>query len=190
MQNRTHDSSNDIQKNKQALSRLVVAGLFAALAVALNYALIAVPQVKLFNLIVFSAGYFGGIYAGALSGGIAAAVYSIFNPYNMGMFPPIPLLASQVFCMALIGAVGGACRKFNFLSGTGFLRTTKAALLGFLSSLLYNVVVTAAGAYLFGAFKEAFIAGIPFMLVNIGANVVIFAVLLPLMVPLDKRFRY
>ena len=158
------------------------------MAVALNYALIGIPQVKLFNLIIFMAGFYAGAYAGSLSGGVAAAAYSIFNPYNLGMFPPLLLLAAQIFCMALIGAVGGYARKFNFLSGHELTIIAKSAVVGLALSLIYNVIVTASGAYLFGTFREAFMLAIPLMLVNVVSNVVSFAVLIPLMIPLKKRF--
>jgi len=179
----------DSRLQRKPLLRLIIAGLFAALAVALNYALIAIPQVKLFNLIIFVAGYFGGIYSGVLAGGIAAAVYSIINPYNMGIFPPLPLLLSQIFCMGIIGASGGFSRRLNFLSGGKAIQILKAATIGLVLSAFYNIVVTASGAYLFGTFKEAFILAIPAMLLNIAVNIIFFALLLPIIVPLKDKFK-
>ncbi len=169
------------------LTKITLTGLFAALAVALNYALIAIPQVKLFNLVIFSAGYFAGMRAGALAGGVAAAIYSIFNPYNLGMFPPLPLLATQVIAMSAIGAVGGYGKESGFFEAKKSMQMLKAGAVGLILSVFYNIVVTASGAYLFGTFKEAFIVAIPAMLLNVASNVVVFVFLFPLIIPLEKK---
>lgn len=173
-------------KSSDRISRLLIAGLLAALAVALNYAMISIPQVKFSNLIIFIAGIYGGIYAGILSGSVFALVYFTFNPYGM---PPLPLLAAQVGCMALIGAAGGICGRYNIFAGRKLWISARAAAAGFILALIYNLVTTAVGAFLFGAFKQAFIGGAVFMLVNVGVNVVIFAVLIPVLLPVIDKLR-
>ncbi|MBD3168707.1 MAG: hypothetical protein GF307_04435 [candidate division Zixibacteria bacterium] len=174
-------------RTRSPLFKVILAGLFAALAIALNYLLIYIPNVKLFNLVIFVAGLFGGIYAGILSGAVASAIYSIFNPYNAGTFPPLPMLFAQIFCMALIGAAGGLTARLRIFETGALIIALKAGAIGAVLAILYNMIVTAAGAYLFGALKEAFVVGIPFMAINVGVNTIIFAVLMPLIVPVKYR---
>ena len=69
-------SSQNMQRTRKAL----LASLLVATAVALGYALAAVPNVELMTVTVFIAGYLLGAGAGVLVGMAAIALYSTFNP--------------------------------------------------------------------------------------------------------------
>jgi hypothetical protein len=170
----------------KTLKTLIFSAVFAALAIALNYLLAFTPNVKLFNLIIFMAGFWGGIYAGILTGASSSLVYFVFNPYGMA---PLPLLAAQVFSMTLIGYIGGICGRKRIFETRLIFIILKAIALGFLLSVIYNVLVTAVGAYVAGTFTIAMLTfGLAWIALNILSNTIAFAVLIPLLLPLGKRF--
>jgi hypothetical protein len=161
--------------------KLVLMALFVAVAVSLNYLLIYIPNVKLFNFVVFTSGYLLGVWEGVIVGTMAMFIYTTFNPYNLGMFPPLPLVAAQVLSMATIGAVGGLVFKFHLLNSSRVSSYFLMATLAIVFTLFYDLLTTLSSAFLFGKLLPTLILGIPFTLVSLISNTVAFVVLTPLL---------
>jgi hypothetical protein len=174
---------------KLTTRKLVLMALFVAVAVSLNYLLIYIPNVKLFNFIIFASGYLLGIWEGAIVGVMAMFIYSTFNPYNLGMFPPLPLIAAQLFCMATIGAAGGLVCRLRPLVLEKASSYFLMAVLAIVLTLFYDFLTTLSTAYLFGALIPTLIVGIPFTLVSLVSNTIAFMVLAPLLPVLQGRLR-
>jgi biotin transporter BioY len=82
---------------------------FVALAVALGFSLVHVPNVELVTLVIFMAGYILGSKGGFIVGIISMGLFTTLNP--MGA-PVLPVALAQVGGMAAIGAVGGAIQPW------------------------------------------------------------------------------
>jgi hypothetical protein len=127
------------------------------------------------------------MWEGAVVGIMAMFIYSTFNPYNLGMFPPLPLILAQLFCMATVGAAGGLVCRLRPLTPERVSTYFLMALLAIVLTLLYDFITTLSTAYLFGALIPTLIAGIPFTLVSLVSNTIAFIVLAPLLPVLQAR---
>ncbi len=91
------------------LREAVAPGAFVALILASNYALAALPNVKLFDLLVFVAGYTLGLRRGATVAVAAWLVYGQINPW--GVAHP-QLLLTLMASETLYAAAGAVVRRF------------------------------------------------------------------------------
>ena len=162
--------------------RIAYTGLFIALAVALGFALVAVPNVEMITATIFIAGWVMGPVMGALVGVIAETIYSGMNPVGSGFLFP-PLLIAQVISYGFIGFAGGVLRRgeiFFLASKPGYIALGTA---GALLTLLYDVLTTL--SYPFSAgFTGAqiwttLIAGLGLSAVHVVVNFFIFSILVP-----------
>ena len=87
-------------------SGTAVTAIFVALAAALGFLLLSVPNVELLTFTVFASGVVLGRWRGALVGVLAMAIYSGANPYGSGLGVPT-MLAAQLVASAFTGLVGG-----------------------------------------------------------------------------------
>jgi hypothetical protein len=176
------------------LRKLVLISSFSALAVALGLTFLAIPNFELVTITFFLAGYFLGARDGVISAILGEFVYSLLNP--LGTAAP-PLLIAQILGMAIIAFCGSlAARKSLKLSEnpkTNF-QLTKAfyfGAFGLILTLLFDLLTTVSFLLFSGLSFTKFIAsliyGMYFYLVHIGMNTLIFAILLPIIVPIIKN---
>ncbi|MSQ22579.1 MAG: hypothetical protein EXR53_04635 [Dehalococcoidia bacterium] len=81
---------------------------FVAAILATNYALSSFPNVKLFDLMVFLAGYTLGFRRGAAVAVLAWLVYGNFNPYGP---TTLPLLATVIAAETAYAGAGAFIRR-------------------------------------------------------------------------------
>jgi hypothetical protein len=171
--------------------KLSLMGVLIALAIALKLPILSLPNVEFFTFVIFSSGYLLGIIEGLLVGVISMSLYtSIITPYGL---PPLPIAFAQVFSMALIGLAGGFAFKLHLVrfdreasSFTGFKFLTMG-LFGLSLTLIYDLFTNLATAYVMGQFLPVMISAIPFALIHILSNIVIFVVLTPVLLKLSTR---
>ncbi len=164
------------------LNNLVRAAIFCALAVALGYSLMLVPNIELITVIVYLAGLTLGAKWGMLVGGTAMFIFSGLNPLGSGLSIP-PLFIAQILAMLFIGAVGGWMRPFFFVSKYNTVKLGSLALTGFLLTLTYDGLTLAsfplsAGLGMAGV-TAAVVKGIGFTLIHELSNGIIFMVAVP-----------
>lgn len=168
--------SGKIEIKNSSPVRIAYGAIVIALAIALGYALALVPNIELVTLTLAFGGYLLGSW-GALVGAIGFGLYSLLSPY--GVAPP-PLLIAQIIGGGVIGLGGALMRNFNKYAWTSVLM---AGLIGGLITLLYDVL-TNIGAYIMISSETTFIpfiiGGISFSILHIVSNVLIFAVLFPI----------
>ena len=82
---------------------------FVGAILASNYALAAIPNVKLFDLLVFVAGYTLGVRRGATVAVAAWFVYGQANPFG---YAPAPLLVTLMAAEIGYAAAGAVVRRF------------------------------------------------------------------------------
>lgn len=165
--------------------KIALMGVMIALAIALKLPILSIPNVEFFTFIVFSAGYLLGIYAGVLVGVISMSIYTTFvTPYGL---PPLPIAFAQVLSMAIIGFGGGLVSRSaaTVLDRNPRSRAMSAIVLmgisGLVLTLVYDLLTNVATAYVVGQFLPVMIAAMPFALIHVFSNVIIFVVLMPIL---------
>jgi hypothetical protein len=173
--------------------KLALMGVLIALAIALKLPILSVPNVEFFTFIVFSSGYLLGMIGGAVVGIISMSIYTSFvTPYGL---PPLPIAFAQVLSMASIGLAGGlAFRLFRSAFRPDFHFRTIAVILtmgmaGLVLTVFYDLLTNLATAFVVGQFWPVMIAAVPFSLLHILSNVVIFIVLSPLLLKMARYRR-
>ena len=153
------------------IPRLSMMAILVAVGVAVGFLLVLVPNVEGMSAVSFFAGYHLGLGAGAVVGGLAMGIFSMFNPLG----PPLPqVFVAQIVGMGIIGAAGhiwGALAlKIRFAE---FL----AVVLGVLLTLLYGILADYGFAVSIGRWEDpipVIAAGLPFSVIHIISNGLIF----------------
>lgn len=147
--------------------KIALVAVLAATAIATNYLMIGTLNVKLMDLIVFTAGYILGSGLGALTGGLVWLVYGTINPFGFSL----PVFVSTVIGEAMFGIAGGFFSGKG--SGVGF--DSWAAVTGFLLTFVYDLFTNVVSGITAGIpIQLALITGIPFMLAHTVSNAVFF----------------
>ncbi len=159
-----------MSNNKKILRSAVLIALFSSTAIALGYALVALPNIELVTAILFLSGMMLGWKRGLYVAVITYLVFSIFNPFG---FPNPLLLLAQITGAVISVIAGWLSLKFNNLI---YYITA-----GFIVTLLYDILTNVAG-YLIFVSKQTFIAyiigGLSFSLIHIVSNMLVFTILL------------
>ncbi len=170
--------------------KLAWMGVLISLAIALKLPLLSVPNVEFFSFIVFSSGYLLGMIEGMIVGVVSISIYTtIVTPYGL---PPFPIAIAQIFSMALIGFAGGLVSKFDFWtlkSGSSFpslLSFLVFGISGLILTIVYDLFTNLAVAFVTGQFLPVMIAAIPFSLIHILSNIIIYVVLTPLLLRMSE----
>jgi hypothetical protein len=161
--------------------------LFSALAYVLALASFYIPNVSLIFIAVFACGALFGGKTGVAAGGLGMFLWTVFNPFGMA---PLPVTIAQIIGMIIVGALGATVNGSTFMHRILPRGFWIFSLLGLLSGLTFQVIVSGVSAWLFGPFWASLSAGLLFMLVTIISNAVIFPACYPLVVKLAARERY
>jgi len=157
--------------------RTAAVAVMTALATALAYSTVALPNVTLMDVVVFVAGWTMGAAAGITVGCLSWLIYGVLNPYG---FNPV-VWASTVACEALYGLAGGLARRA--LSPHSYIGLKEALLLGglgFMATFVYDVSTNLAYAAAFNVpWLLALALGAPFAVVHELSNLVIFTLAAP-----------
>ena len=162
------------------LSRMAI---LVALAIALKLPILQIPNVEFFTFVVFTSGYLLGKIEGSIVGGLSMLLYTTFNPYGL---PPLPIGVAQVLCMIFIGFFGGIVYQLSLISFPKLSAFVIMGALGLGLTLMYDLLTNLATAYVVGQFLPVMIAGIPFALIHMGSNTLIFSILTPLLSRMEK----
>jgi len=148
-------------------TEIALVAVLSATAIATNYLMIGTLNVKLMDLIVFTAGYLMGSVMGAITGGMVWLVYGTLNPFGFSL----PVFISTVIGEALYGIAGGFFKGKG--SGSGF--EPWAAVAGFLLTFVYDLITSIVSGVTAGVpITLALITGVPFMLAHTVSNTVFF----------------
>jgi hypothetical protein len=164
---------------------LVLCATFVALAVALGFALVHLPNVELISLVVFFSGYFLGSRRGLLIGFLSMSLFTTFNP--MGL-PVVPVAMAQIGSMAVIGLMGGlfqgwVCRGFAWI---------KLAIIGLACTFFYDLSTNVALALSLGLISKMFsvlAAGLAFCILHMVSNLIVFAAVGPFLTTIAPHVR-
>ncbi len=179
-------------------TRVMITAVFTALALATNYALIGVPNVKIMDTLVFIAAFFFGFRLGISVAVSTWLVYGFVNPYGVDTF----LMLSFLMLGECFYALGGLALNRSFVArdlvkGTKEYQRVSIAfgLVGLLATFAYDAL-TNFGSWVLGtsslyqAFVIGNIIGAPFSVVHEASNVIFFATIAPAIVVAASRLGY
>lgn len=164
-------------------------GVFTALPIVLKIPILQIPNVEFFSFVVFTSGFLLGMLEGGIVGALSMSIYTIFNPYGL---PPLPIGIAQVLSMIFIGILGGLLykmihlRKIKKISLSIFICM---GITGFSVTLLYDIITNLGVVIVMGQFIPIMIAAIPFSLIHLLSNTLIFILLTPLLFRLARLER-
>ena len=167
------------KREKSQYRNIAYSAIIVALAVTLGYALAAVPNVELVTFTLALGGALLGPGRGAAVGAMGFGLYSALSPY--GIAPP-PVYIAQLIGGAAIGLMGGVLTEYIAKKPRG-IRAVLSGMTGAGLAFIYDLLTNLGSFFAVGAdraFLPFIIGGIGFSLVHIGANALIFALLLPL----------
>jgi len=164
------------------IRRIAAAGLFAALALVINFPLLGIPNVELFSLCLFVAGVFLGYWGGFVVPLVAGSIFVIFNPNG----PPslITVAVAQIIGMILFGLTGAVLSKSLLKNKNRMIGITFCAAVGVVLTFIYDLLTNAAFGLTIGPFWPTVVSGIAFSLMHMVSNGLIFGFFEPLMVKL------
>lgn len=173
---------------------LLAPGAFVLAILISNYALAALPNVKLFDLLVFVAGATLGLRRGLLVAAAAWLVYDMANPWGPAQAPLLLTKVGAEMGYAVAGALFARLGMLNALR----LGPSKASV-GFVVAALATTIAYDLATNLYTAYFWAGIAGsteyarwigvtlfgpgaLLFMVLHVGSNVALFPVFGPLLI--------
>ncbi len=176
------------QTTKQTLKKnrkIAETGIFLALFLGLAYAFAYIPNLEYITVITFLSGLLLGWKRGLFVAIIGEAIFSIANPFGSSLAFPM-LLMAQLISFALIAITGASYRSFipQVIEKKPWLAVFFFGLAGFLLTVSYNVITTIfftiPSGFTFEQTIASIVSGIPFYLINMIANTISFAVILPI----------
>lgn len=172
------------------LENLVRASIFCAMAIAMGYSLMMVPNIELITVTIFLSGVTLNLKWGAMVGLVAMAIYSGLNPLGSGLSFP-PLFFAQIIGMSLCGIIGGILKPIFFVKKFSFLKLFLLGLAGFLVTFLYDVLTLVSYPLFSGLGFPGIIAslikGLGFTLLHEISNIFIFLITVPRVVQFLKK---
>lgn len=162
--------------------RIAAAGLFAALAIAINFPLLGIPNVELFSLCLFISGVFLRIWGGFIVPLVAGSIFIIFNPNG----PPtlFTVAIAQIVGFIIFGLAGAFFGRSILRNKSRPIGIMLLAAIGVVLTFIYDLLTNAAFAVTIGPFWPTIIGGIGFSIWHIVSNGLIFGFFEPLLVKL------
>jgi thiamine transporter ThiT len=170
-----------MSRNLKIIARVAV---FAALVFVFSYFSIFLYNINPSLFIVFMAGFLWGVWPGVGVGVIGFFLWSNFNPLGPA---PIPLLLSQLVGISVAAFLGAAIRKMNITIAVNSKMIFILILSGFLTGLIYHIIVDTVDALLYQPFWPRLIGGMLFSLITIVSNSILFPILCPVLIFLYER---
>ncbi len=165
---------------------LALVGAFTALAVASDFALVDIPNVKLVDPIVFSVAFVFGLEMGVYVGVMSEVIWGLLSPYGFGGYI-IPFLVAGEVVYALAG--WGASRIWRGQSARLSPRNLYLGAVLALCAFLWDIETNAGSALV--AFWPGVtvqklltteVLGVPFMMAHELSDLVTGAILAPLII--------
>lgn len=156
-----------------------ITAIMTALALVGNYALVAVPNIELGSTVLFVTAYIFGAQMAIWSTLIMSLLFGIVNPWG-GFIPQI--WASQVIGWFYIVAIGSIIGRRGTNGKRLEPRKWELAITGAFVTFIFEQVTNLGYSVTFGVpFFLAVTAAIPFTLIHIISNAVIFSQVVPML---------
>ncbi|MBS3795462.1 MAG: hypothetical protein KGY80_11225 [Candidatus Thorarchaeota archaeon] len=162
-----------------------IAAIMTALALIGMYALVGIPNVELGTAILFVTALLFGLEMGVGCMLITAILYGSFNPWG-GLIPQIWL--SQVFGWLVVVVVGSFIGHQRPNMEQSRYNKAEFFLLGALLTVYYDAMTNLGYSLATGIpYGTAFIVGLPFMIIHVTSNTLIFGFAIPVLESIIRR---
>ncbi|MBE0525939.1 hypothetical protein E4H12_00365 [Candidatus Thorarchaeota archaeon] len=172
----------EAQKSTSSISdsrRVSIVGIMTALALVGNYALVAVPNLELGSTILFVTAYIFGGQMAIWSTLIMSVLFGVINPWG-GFIPQIWI--SQVIGWFYIVTIGSIMGRQGSSGNQLEPRKWELAITGAFVTFIFEQITNFGYSITFGVpFVLAVTAAIPFTIVHIISNTVIFSQVVPIL---------
>ncbi len=135
---------------------------------------------------VFASGFLLGVIEGGIVGALSMGIYTLVNPYGP---PPLPVGVAQVLSMVFIGICGGLSFYLIYKKGMSPVTFVWTGTAGVLLTLFYDILTNLGVVIVAGEFVPVMLAGVPFALIHLLSNAIIFVLLTPVLFRLAKLER-
>ncbi|MFQ5831766.1 MAG: ECF transporter S component [Candidatus Thorarchaeota archaeon] len=169
------DTHGELNINRS--KRVSIIAMMTALALVGNYTLVMIPNVELGSSILFVTSYIFGFSIGASCAVIMAIVFGSINPWGI----PIPeILITQILGWLYIVAAGSLMGTNQKLSKTTHVDVLRLGAAGVFLTLFFELLTNFGYAIAFGLpYWVTILTGIPFTVVHVVSNAIIFAAATP-----------
>lgn len=163
--------------------------VMTAVCVGGSFALMALPNVNIMDLVVFVTGFVFGPFIGGTTGILAWAVYGTLNPLGFSL----TILISTMIGEAIYGIVGGLIGRFSYKkleNSFNFKFRLELSLWGFILTITYDLLTNIVFALTFKVpIVAAIVTGLGFSIMHVGSNVLLFFVAVPPLISAIRRIR-
>ena len=151
--------------------------IMSALALVGNYILVAIPNVELGSGVLFVTAYLFGLPMGVWCVLVVSIIFAFFNPW--GPFIPTIWLAQIVGWIFMVLAGYLLSRQYRNAVWTKS-RYFEIAVVGAVVTLFFDLVTTLGYVLWFGVpYFLAVISGLPFIVIHVISNAIIFPAIIP-----------
>ncbi|MGY5862206.1 MAG: hypothetical protein RTU09_07520 [Candidatus Thorarchaeota archaeon] len=154
-----------------------ITSIMTALALIGNYSLAAIPNIELGSTILFTTAFVFGFPMGITCVLLMSIIYASFNPW--GPFVPHVWLTQVIgwLFMAAAGAIMGSKTSENSSAAP---QRQELAVVGAFVTAFFDLVTTLGYSWAFGVpYLVALISLLPFMVIHVISNTVMFASITP-----------
>ena len=164
----------------------VIMAIFIASIIAVGLLFIEIPNVEMVTATIFLAGYALGSQKGLIVAIFGELLFSLLNPFGA---PSPPLLVAQLISMGLAGYAGGVLYQLNRRIPALFKKSVQLGVAGLLLTAFYDFATTFSFAIvlaetprkIFASTISVLLMGLPFTIIHIIGNTLVFAIILPLL---------
>jgi len=148
-----------------------------ALALIGNYSLVAIPNVELSSIILFTAAFVFGFPMGVTCVLLMSIIYASFNPW--GPFVP-QIWFTQVIGWLFMIATGAIMGSRASENSSGEPQRQELAGVGAFVTVFFDLITTLGYSWAFSVpFLFALISLLPFMVIHVVSNTLMFAAVTP-----------
>ncbi len=170
--------------------RFALMALWTGMIATIGIVFAFIPNIELVLLSAFLGGIALGPQKGFLVAALGEALFSALNPIGSGLGFPL-LFIFQIVSVGLCGMWGGLSSKF-LLSARGSINTTlflaaSALILTLVFDLLTALSFPISSGITEGTLIGVVSVGLPFFIVHIGSNIILFALFGPALIGLIDR---
>jgi hypothetical protein len=122
-------------------TKLAITSVLVAMALATNYALIWLPNVKLMDSIVFLTAYAFGFIYGSIAAITIWLIYGTFNPYGFHLLTLIMVIIGEFFYVLFALLLRKFVNPVELIKGKGNIMLI--AFFALISTLLYDIYTNA-----------------------------------------------
>jgi hypothetical protein len=147
-------------------------GIFAALALGINFPFLVIPSIEVISVTLFWAGLFLGWRNGIAAAAIAGIIFVYFNPN--GPQPIVLVGIAQIAGFVTFALTGGIFRSMLLNKDNAIKTVITMIVLGAFLTFWYDLITNIMFALTIGPFWVVLIGGLSFATAHIISNAIIF----------------